>query len=351
MSREDLYERWLALRASEKRLFAVDAATRLNVTECELVASACGAAGSPAAVRLGVSDWSELLLTLPKLGKVKTITRNPSAVIEIEGSYDRVEFFGLMGQSVGSIDLRIFLRVWRHAFYIKEETARGISESLQFFDATGRAIHKLYVRPETNREVFSELIEKYRAADQTTTQVVEHPTPPRAPLPDRDIDAEELRKAWLAMSDTHEFFGLLQRFNVTRTQALRLGGSDLAYPVALDSLERVLESSASSALPIMVFVGNPGIIQIYSGPVGKLVPMDSWINILDPAFNLHVRRDLIDSAWIVRKPTKDGNVTSLELYTAEGDQIALLVGQRKPGQKENESWRNTLETLPRAGSA
>jgi putative hemin transport protein len=48
----------------------------------------------------------------------------------------------------------------------------------------------------------------------------------------------------------------------------------------------------------------------------------------------------------VRKPTRDGVVTALELYDSEGEQIALLVGKRKPGQKESEAWRSLVESLP-----
>ncbi|WP_394843041.1 hemin-degrading factor [Pendulispora brunnea] len=350
MNQNDLYERWLDLRASEKRLFALDAANKLNVTECELVASACTApsgSSGPIAVRLEVPDWVAFVSALPKLGLVKAITRNQPAVIEVEGNYDRIEFFGAHGQSLGTIDLRIFLRVWRYAFFVREETSRGTSESLQIFDETGRAIHKIYLRAESDRTAFLELIETYRAKSSAALELAP-PAQVRPVRPDAEIDVDGLRQAWLAMTDTHEFFGLLQRFSVARTQALRLAGSDLAYPVERDSLERILQSAAASGLSIMVFVGNAGIIQIYSGAITKVVPTGPWINVLDPTFNLHVQRDLIDSAWVVRKPTKDGNVTSLELYTREGEQIALLVGLRKPGQTENPAWRSAVEALPAA---
>jgi hypothetical protein len=46
--------------------------------------------------------------------------------------------------------------------------------------------------------------------------------------------------------------------------------------------------------------------------------MGPWLNVLDPGFNLHLREDLIASAWIVRKPTADGVVSSLELFDAGG---------------------------------
>jgi hypothetical protein len=45
------------------------------------------------------------------------------------------------------------------------------------------------------------------------------------------------------------------------------------------------------AMPVMIFVGNMGCIQIHGGPVEKIVPMGPWINVMDPRFNLHLRAD------------------------------------------------------------
>lgn len=132
---------FLNLRANEKGLHALEIAERLAASECQLLASTCGAPALVSAVRLRAS-WPAFIAELPKLGHVKTVTRNPHAVIEVEGTYEDVEFFGVMGQSVGSVNLRIFVSRWAHGFAVREETKRGLSRSLQFFDETGRAIHK-----------------------------------------------------------------------------------------------------------------------------------------------------------------------------------------------------------------
>ncbi|MGH8046767.1 MAG: ChuX/HutX family heme-like substrate-binding protein, partial [Chthoniobacterales bacterium] len=66
---------------------------------------------------------------------------------------------------------------------------------------------------------------------------------------------------------------------------------------------------------------------------------------LDDEFNLHLREPGVAAAWLVRKPTKDGVVTSIELYDTAGENIALLFGKRKPGQPEDENWRNLAESL------
>jgi putative hemin transport protein len=92
----------------------------------------------------------------------------------------------------------------------------------------------------------------------------------------------------------------------------------------------------------MVFVGNPGIIQIHTGPVRKLVDHGEWFNVLDPDFNLHLREPAIVQSWVVRKPTEDGTVTSLELFNAADELIATIFGKRKPGIPEMEEWREVV---------
>lgn len=54
----------------------------------------------------------------------------------------------------------------------------------------------------------------------------------------------------------------------------------------------------------------------------------------------------IDQAWVVRKPTRDGLVSSLELFDAGGDLIATFFNARKPGQSERPHWRALLDGLP-----
>ncbi len=72
-------------------------------------------------------------------------------------------------------------------------------------------------------------------------------------------------------------------------------------------------------MPIMVFVGNSGMIQIHSGSVKTIKQYGPWFNIMDPGFNLHVHEPTISRALVVRKPTREGIVSSLALYDAARD--------------------------------
>jgi putative hemin transport protein len=101
----------------------------------------------------------------------------------------------------------------------------------------------------------------------------------------------------------------------------------------------------------MCFVGNRGCIQIHSGPIASVKPMGPWINVMDESFHLHLRADRIAEAWAVRKPTKDGHVTSIEAFDAEGGMIIQFFGKRHEGEVERQDWRWLVEHLPRVPAA
>lgn len=324
-----------------QRLRDREAAHALGISEGEALAAFVG----EHVVRLK-PDFIPLFEDVPTLGAVMALTRNEAAVHEKDGAYQQMSHDGGIGLALGVIDLRIFYRVWVSGFAVRQVTPQGTRKSLQFFDAQGQAIHKIFLREHSDHPAFDAFVERWKMAEQTPGLKVEPAVAPALERPDDAIDVAGFHAAWEAMTDTHEFFGILRQFNVTRSQALRLADRRYAYPVGTGALRQVLEQAAQTALSIMVFVGNRGMIQIHSGPVQNIRVLDSWINVLDPAFNLHVREDLLASAWVVKKPTSDGIVTSLELFDQNGTNIAMLFGDRRPGQPELPGWRDLLATLP-----
>jgi putative hemin transport protein len=339
-----LAKAWNDFRQKHPDVRIRDAAVKLGTTEGQLVASGCGAGTT----RLR-PEFAELLGALPALGRVMALTRNEHAVIEKHGTYAPVSIRGHMGLVLAdAIDLRLFMNRWHHAFAVSEPGRDGPRRSLQFFDRDGGAVHKVYAG--TDLAALDALIERFRDADQGPDLAVVPAKPAPAEKPDASVDVAGLRAAWAALEDTHEFFMLLGQFGVTRTQALRLAAPDMAWRVALDSHRAVLQSAAASGLPIMVFVGSPGCIEIHTGPVHKVVESHGWFNVMDPDFNLHLRESGVAGAWLVRKPTTDGVVTALELYDTAGDAVAQFFGKRKPGTPELPEWTKLAESLARAKS-
>ena len=153
------------------------------------------------------------------------------------------------------------------------------------------------------------------------------------------------------MTDVHQFFALLKRHQASRPQAFRAVGEDLAWQTGNDALERLLQMAQQAGNEIMIFVGNRGCTQIFTGRVEKLQPVENWLNIFNPQFTLHLMADQISESWVTRKPTGDGFVTSLELFAADGTQIAQLYGQRTEGTPEQSRWREQIGALRTPGAA
>jgi len=347
LSTTDLKTAWAELRQAYPRMRTRDAAEHLGVSEAELLATGCG----NAVTRLK-PDWYTLFEALEGLGEVMALTRNDVCVHEKVGVYRNIERIPdhEMGMVLDeNVDLRLFFKHWHHAFAVVNGSDGQERRSLQFFDAHGTAVHKIHLRPESSMAHFEALVAQFRHEDQAATQAVLPPSAPRPERPEADIDVAGLREAWDALQDTHDFIFLLRRFKVGRVQALRLAGPRFARPVSTNSLRAILEQAAEAELPIMVFVGNPGCVQIHSGPVHTLKAVEGWYNVLDPGFNLHVREALIEGAWVVRKPTRDGDVHSLECYDAAGDVVCYLFSKRKEGQFESEAWRTLLHGLASSG--
>ena len=62
--------------------------------------------------------------------------------------------------------------------------------------------------------------------------------------------------AWAALRDTHEFFGLLRRHGVSRTQALRLASPQFVQQVETGAAQDVLHRAAQAGTPIMVVLAS-----------------------------------------------------------------------------------------------
>lgn len=320
-----------------------DLASQLGITEAQLVAAHCG----EGVVRIA-PDVTALLGGLEAVGEVMALTRNDSAVHEKIGVYDKCHPGAHAAMVLGDeIDLRIFPKVWAHGFAVEKRDGEEVRRSLQFFDAAGEAVHKVHLRPASNVAAYAELVERMKVEDQSQEIPLAAKAGNDNVATNDAVNVAELRERWSAMTDTHQFHGLLRSLNLGRHQALASVGEDYACMLELGALQAMFDRAVEEQLPIMCFVGNDGCIQIHSGPVQNIKPMGPWINVMDPTFHLHLRADHIRELWLVRKPTKDGHVTSVEAYGPDKNLIIQFFGKRSEGGAERPDWRRLAEDLPR----
>ena len=347
----DLRTAWKELQQANPSLRIRDCAEQLGVSEAELLATTVG----DYSVRLE-GDWTELLKRLPELGRVMSLTRNDSCVLEHKGPFQKIEVMGVgpraMATVIGPIESRVFFAAWKFGFAVRQETPRGLQQSIQIFDEAGTAVTKIFLqgpignKAGSNQEAFDKLIADYTSVDQSQaiTVTVANEAPTKAK---QDVDAAALIQDWSNMKDTHDFYGMIRKHQVNRLDALYLAGEQFAYQLDTSAITTMLEKAASDKLPIMVFAGNRGNLQIHQGKVQTIRLMESWINVLDPDFNMHLRGDHVDTVWVVKKPTTDGIVTGIEVFDSRKNMIVQFFGLRKPGIPELNGWKELVNELPK----
>ena len=335
-----LRDQWDELRNRNPGLRIRNAAQHLGVSELQLLLTE-----PESKVQRLDPAFADIYQSISLLGPVMTLARNDEVVHETTGIMGKfsVTGNGAMGICLGEIDLRVFFSHWKHGYAVTEYGAKGDRRSLQFFDAAGGALHKIYAVDKTDMSAWSALVEKYHSVDQ-------RPAIELRPLPgikryQGSVDRDGLRADWQAITDVHEFHGMLQKHSLDRLTALENIGVDWAFPIASDSLETVLKSASDADVPVMIFVGNRGIVQIFTGGVSRLVNIPGWFNVLDATFNLHVFSAGVKSVWVVRRPSEDGVISSVDGFNASGELVFSVFGERKPGKPELDGWRKLVDSL------
>lgn len=331
----------------------------LQITEAELVDAHVGVSKLDAmqsspnlarAVRLKKA-WPELIQFIERFGEVMALTRNEYGVHEKIGTYKNISMQGDIGLVMSEkIDLRLFYKHWELAYVFEEGKGESLQRSVQFFDECGQAIHKVFLLPDSSHEACEQMIKAWADSNQDPGIQLQEPSKQSLDeLKNPEIfDFEAFKNDWANLIDTHDFFGLLKKYHLNRLQAFELIGQHYAEPLPRDAVGQLLNSAAHLNVPIMIFVGNRGAIQIHTGQIRRVLDAKGWLNVLDQDFNLHLRLTDIHKVWLVRKPTKDGVVSSMEILDERGDVIALIFGKRKPGEPELETWRDLLESCKEA---
>tara|TARA_B100000780_G_scaffold273828_1_gene237924 strand:+ start:1194 stop:2228 length:1035 start_codon:yes stop_codon:yes gene_type:complete len=339
---KNLKQRWDKLKQNQPELRIRDAAKILNVSEAALLITGI----NQNVIRLK-TPWDRLLKRFSELGNVMSLTRNEGCVLEHKGSFQEIRILKgnshFMGTVIGSIETRVFFHYWGFAFAHEGEKNR---KSIQIFDKYGDAITKIYLQPKSNKKAYNQIIDDFRDPEQSAHLDLINPENKKY---NRKINKKEFLNNWSKLKDTHDFFNLINKYKLARHYSFELANNVYTFQTSLESVEIILNRAAQIQLPIMIFVANRGNLQIHQGLVKKIVPLTlkgkKWINILDQNFNLHLLSNLIATAWIVKKPTADGIVTSVEFFDANKNLIVQFFGLRKPGKPELKAWTNLTNDL------
>lgn len=343
-----LTERVAALKADQPRVSTRDAAQKLGTSEAEVLAAT--QVGKVTRLAEGTEAARTIMRRALELGELTAHTRSDNAVLERTGVPTRQPepaASSVGGYIGGPIDLRFDFSVWRHAFAVEQATRNGqVQRSLQFFDAQGVLLHKLTLKGQGGADAFQRLVADLRHPSPETPLAIVPAAAPAAPKPDASVDRAALTDAWQKVTDVHRFGELLERFGIDREQAFRLAPAGAAERLEARALRTLLSRAAEQGVPLMAFIGNPGVTQIFSGTIHKTTVGGDWFLVIDPGLNLRLKQTEIVRGWRVQR----GAITSVEFYDRAGTLVATFFGVRERGQPQSEAWLQLVKGLPAASS-
>lgn len=329
-----------ALKQTHPHLRFRDAAHHMGISEAELLLEL------KLAKPLTITP-KKLLEALPSFGRIMSLTRNEGCVLEHSGTVDEVSVMNAHVATVlGFIETRAFLGAWKHILLVEMPKGNALLKGLQVFDKYGDAVTKFFLKSEAEPEAY--ITWKFEAICSEQPLFEKRPHIAETVSLRSDFPLADFLKAWSTMADPHDFFGMLKKFDLTRAQAMSATLGVYTYPFHHHKLPELLSHLAQLQISVMIFAGNSGNVQIHQSEISKIVPMHRdngvyWLNILDPNFNMHLRMDLIEKAYLVNKPSESGPVLSIECYDAQGELIVQFFGIRKPGISQDAAWVKAVQ--------
>jgi len=344
--RDKLKQSWEQIIEDSPRTHIRDAAEMLGVSEMELLTIDMPSNN----VLLLQGDFKALMQRLTQVGRVMSLVRNHVAVHELLGPYPALQFNRNpeVGVAMEAIDLRIHFNEYCYAFAVQKPQGKQILKSIQFFDSSGCALQKIYLKNQEHNKLWDDIVYSFKADTQLANFNLVKAEKCNQRLDASDIDLPSFTKAWEQMRDVHDLAKVIKRFGISRHEAVSVIGEPYAYQVEPEAINSFMQQVSEQKISCFVFVGNKGITQIYSGKFQHTKKIGSWMNVLDPNFNLHVLTCTINDVWVVRKPTDFGVVTSLEVYDLDGNISLQFAPTGTRDGEESAEWRLLLEQLPKA---
>lgn len=322
-------------------LYPRNLAEKLGISEACLIAAETG----HGALRIAAHP-DQLIAHVQNLGEVMALTRNDSCVIEKVGVYENYRGGPHATMVLNKqIDLRMFPKHWTYAFAVEQATDKGTKRSLQIFDAAGDAVHKIYLRPESNLQEWDVLKTALRHENQSEVLDVA-PRKPTDPARGNAEQGAQLRAEWDKMTDTHQFIRFVHKMKMNRLGAYRVIGAPYVRALDLTAVEDAISQLAGTGIETFTFAGNLGCIQIHHGVINTVKQVGPWFNILDPGYDMHLRTDHIFEVYAVTKSTRDGPTTSIEAFDESGMIILQLFGSRRSKDGDFEAFQSLVQALP-----
>lgn len=284
-----LREQYELYKTAHPRQSAHETAAALGVSEAELVMIGLG----HNAVLLQ-PDMQAILHAIGQVGHVKALTRNEDCIHERKGLYDP------------AIYVQLQLDQWHIAIAVHD--ADNKRDSIEFFSASGTALHKIILTEQSNRKAYEALVARFRNPSQKSVAIQ-----PSAHQP-----------APLVLDNAGQ---VLQE-------------------LTMDDFKSLMAVCSDNNIPLQVTAGNGGCVQQHGGTVKNLVDMGAWYHVNDTAFTLHLREAAVKSTRYIVRKSAGGDIHSIVLLNQQDELILQVCGLSEQGIAEPAAWRKALSRLP-----
>jgi putative hemin transport protein len=128
-----------------------------------------------------------------------------------------------------------------------------------------------------------------------------------------------------------------------REQGARPVPENMVASIAPAAMRQLLTQAAQQKLPIMVFLGNGSVTQIFRGVIGYPAAEGGWLDVQDAGFKLRLRERAVQGGYVLQ----GAGVTSVEFFDRDGDPVVSFSSVRERAKPESPAWLALLRSLPR----
>ncbi|TAH07169.1 MAG: hypothetical protein EAZ13_07035 [Sphingobacteriia bacterium] len=292
----------------QARSFTCKPFTHFDFTEAQKLASRIGDY-----VTLLNGNFIDFLKELHTLGEVVAVTGNNHCKVEHIGVYRNISFEGDTSFLYGNeMDLQFFLPQWKFGFAVDENDRL----SFQFFDKSGRAVHKIFLTEYSTRSAWFRLMALYKTKEKK-----------------------------YAATGIQDFFYTAKNHIAFNTIPPLPEIAGFVKQVNNNTLENILFQCTVQNIAVKLIVANHGCTQLYNGMIQNLQQTNSFYKVIGHNMNMRLQRMAIADSYIVRMPVKNGVMSYLEIFGEDGNRVLRLRGKQNADGTESTGWTNILRHL------
>jgi putative hemin transport protein len=309
----------------------------LGLSEAEFLALSCGHH-----TRRLKTDWLSLLHWLRGIPALRCITINAGAALEQPFAT------GEVGTSDDSpclrgpaSELEYDFRQWHCGFAVAPGVDGGGRAGLRFFDPRGDLLHS--IESEAPFQLSLGMSAAFQGDDQGREQPLSIPTRPGSAALDT-FDAECLRLWWqLPLEHTARPVPGLPR--LARGRLLAALGQAHAIRIGVAALHTLVEClDALERENLRLTVANQGVMQRCRGRGFYAARTGEAMLLHNESCTLRLLPQAVHAAWIVRKPTHQGERLGLELHDEHEALLASIDAPARTGGQRT-AWSTLIEAI------